>query len=178
MLWRIEKWLFILAFPVVAFTVGGVTLLVLQRESERVPPQEKATRSWLISKGASIKRAGPERHIVAVDLSGTSVTDQELQRLESLSELKELSLAGTPITDGGLSLLRGLVLLTSLDLSSTSVTDAGLAQLAPLVNLEYLDVSHTEVTDEGIAALRNPRLRMIGLRGSGKEANSIGQPSG
>jgi len=90
----------------------------MDREFRRVAPEESAAVAWIAEKGGSIAKEGKQRHVVSVNLGGTSVSDSELERLRELTRLRELDLSGTPITD------------------------AGLRALAPLKELEYIDVSH------------------------------------
>src|SRR5262245_3555632 len=70
---------------------------------------------------------GAKGEIVAVDLSGTWVTDADLDRLAGLEHLTELNLARTRITDQGMRRLKALPNIRSLDLTyAEQVTDEGL----------------------------------------------------
>ena len=60
-----------------------------------------------------------------------------------------LQMANPDVTDETLELLRGLNQLRKLDLNNTQVTDAGLVVLAGLPRLERLRLGHTKITDEG-----------------------------
>lgn len=147
----------------------------MEREFERVAPEEAAATSWLAQREAGITKGGGGRfglHIVGVDLSDSDISDDDLpelaRQLGSLSQLRTLRLAGTHITDRGVKHLCGLDSVEELDLSHTDISDAALDQLVCLPNIEYLDVSYTKVTAKGIGRLdRAPNLRMVALDGIG-----------
>ena len=73
-----------------------------------------------------------------LNLSGTQVTDSELEDLKGLTNLVELGLSNTQVSDAGLEHLKGITSLESLDLKSTQVTDAGLKHLKGLTKLRML----------------------------------------
>ena len=83
----------------------------------------------------------------------TNANDEDLQRLEGLTELRALDLSVLPITDAGLRHLRGLTNLRSLDLSSTKVTDRGLEHLKGMTQLTSLGLGGTLVTDAALKYL-------------------------
>src|SRR5436190_16886372 len=58
----------------------------------------------------------PGKPIVAVDLSGTAVTDNDLRGLTALESLTTLKLARTKVTDVGLKWVMRHVAIRSLDL--------------------------------------------------------------
>jgi hypothetical protein len=62
-------------------------------------------------------------------LSGSSVTDAELERLQGLTKLKTLYLRETKITDAGLEHLKGLTNLRWLELVNVEVTEEGVNKL-------------------------------------------------
>ena len=68
----------------------------------------------------------------------TDATDDDLEHLEGLSDLRELWLAHTQVTDRGLEHLRELTNLQELYLWRTRVTDAGLEHLRGLTMLQAL----------------------------------------
>jgi hypothetical protein len=72
------------------------------------------------------------------------VSDNGMQHLARLEQLRFLHLIGVPITDQGLDQLHGLKRLESLYLDDTRVTDAGVIRLLaalPAVHL-HLDQQH------------------------------------
>ncbi|MCH8829188.1 MAG: hypothetical protein IID45_06380 [Planctomycetes bacterium] len=67
--------------------------------------------------------------ILAVDLAGTEVSDDDLEHLVLLTEVRFLSLADTSISDAGLQHLEQLSELNQLDLSKSRVTKEGVKSL-------------------------------------------------
>ncbi|MGA2253861.1 MAG: hypothetical protein ABSG53_04295 [Thermoguttaceae bacterium] len=91
------------------------------------------------------------------------VTDNGLERLKGLTELRKLGLSGSKITNVGLEHLQGLRRLRLLDLSETWITDAGLQSLNGLTHLEKLYLSDTTVTDGSVEKLQQalPNCKII-----------------
>lgn len=75
-----------------------------------------------------------EAYFLAVHFNDRNVTDDDLQHLKELKELKSLQ---------------------RLHLNNTNVTDAGLEHLKGLTNLRYLDLRGTNATDEGVKELQH-----------------------
>jgi Leucine Rich Repeat (LRR) protein len=111
--------------------------------------------------GGSV-RVDDAGRIVALSCDNTAVTDLLLRRLARTTTLTYLSLAGTQISDDGLQHLQNMKQLKVLSLARTAVTDAGLKQLQPLGQLEYLGLRGTKVTDDGLQTVAGFR-RLKGL---------------
>lgn len=94
------------------------------------------------------------KNLRALNLLGTSVTDDGLAHLARLTGLCVLWLAKTKITGAGLAHLAGLKSLRMLGLSGTAISDADLFHLKTLSNLEYLALDSTQVTGEGVEELK------------------------
>ncbi len=108
------------------------------------------------------------RHLTALDLGDSVITDRALESIGSLSTLVELNLDDTDVTDAGLPHLKSLASLRSLSLAGTRVGDEGAAHLTALAGLRELNLSQTQVTDAAIARLAElrqlERLRIFGTR--------------
>lgn len=92
--------------------------------------------------------------LIAVDLSGSNVTDGDLNYLSELTSLESLKLMSCKkITSAGLVHLKPLVELKTLYLTVTEITDEGLVHLKDLEQLTELNLSSTKVTDEGVSHL-------------------------
>lgn len=104
----------------------------------------------------------PDRPIVSIDLSGTSVTDADLRALGKLPSLKTMKLSRTKVTDAGLKWVARYKALENLDLQGTQVTDKGLTRLASLPELKDLNLCDTKVTDEGVAKLEKALMKRKG----------------
>ena len=93
--------------------------------------------------------------LVALSLYVTN--DSDLDGLEELDQLRDLTVWGNAITDAGLSHLSRLSRLKKLYIDQCKLTDATLARIASLDQLEELSVCNTAVTapdwtDSGILA--------------------------
>ncbi|MBK5294357.1 MAG: hypothetical protein JJE04_22085 [Acidobacteriia bacterium] len=89
-----------------------------------------------------------------LDLSFTYVTDRGIERLQQLRQLEELDLDTAEfITDAATSYLRANRRLRKLVLRGTDVTDISLPYLATLTALESLDLSQTMLGDGGLESL-------------------------
>ncbi len=103
-------------------------------------------------------------NVVAVYFDTTLVTDDDLQQLKRLPQLRTLYLAGALITDAGVEHLAEITQLEVLNLSATRVTDAGLNHLKALTHLWSLGLDHADVTDAGLQHLRGlTQLQELGL---------------
>jgi len=78
-----------------------------------------------------------------------------------LPNLTRLHLDRTSVTDDGLAQLQSLTQLEYLNLYGTKVTDAGMGHLAKLANLRQLYVWRTKVTPEAIARLQSQVPRLV-----------------
>ena len=109
--------------------------------------------SWISERGGAIERDA-RGNVIAVDLSGSWVTDTDLEQLASLPRLAKLNLGHTRISDQGMRRLKRLENITSLDLTYAElVTDEGLTALRGWKHLERLKLRGTKITDAGVAHL-------------------------
>jgi len=123
----------------------------------------------------------PAKPVIGVDFRERQVTDDLLEHIKGLTELKSLSLSSalSPrgssleplrglsqlqsldlsqnrwLTNARLECLKGLRTLQSLDLSDTSLTNAGLEHVRALTKLQSLALSGTKVTDAGLEHLKD-----------------------
>jgi hypothetical protein len=81
-----------------------------------------------------------------LQMANGDVTDETLENLRGMTNLRELDLSNTRVTDAGLAALEGLP-LERLRLARTQVTDAGFKDHLDRINtLKMLDLSGTAVT--------------------------------
>jgi hypothetical protein len=88
-----------------------------------------------------------------LDLSWTSVGDIELERIGTLSELRDVRLGHTRAGDATLEGLCRLPRLSALRLESTPVSDAGAERLPQARRLYALSLDGTRVTGRGLASM-------------------------
>jgi len=92
--------------------------------------------------------------LVALDLSGTSVTDAGVALLAKATDLRSLRLSETAITGAALDTIATLGSLESLNLYGTSIDNEGVLKLAALENLEKLYLWRTQVDAAGVLLLQ------------------------
>jgi hypothetical protein len=104
----------------------------------------------------SVLRARPAA--VVVQMANPDVTDQTLDYLSGMAQLRELDLNDTHITDQGLEKLAKVGTLETLRLKNTAITDEGFRTwLAPLESLRELDLRGTKVASATVRAWRSAR---------------------
>lgn len=92
-------------------------------------------------------------HVVELDLSKSTVSDESLALLSETSNLVRLNLSQTGLGDAALVHAAGLKELRYLNLYGTAVTDAGLKHLESLPNLESVYLWQTKATPQGVQQL-------------------------
>jgi Leucine-rich repeat (LRR) protein len=93
-------------------------------------------------------------NIKKLNLWRVNITDAGIAPLAGLSTLQWLNLDNTLLTDDGMKHLSGLSNLTFLHLGSTQITDAELSKLEGITGLKDLVVTRTGVTADGVAKLK------------------------
>ena len=88
--------------------------------------------------------------VIWLDLSRTTIADQQLPLIGELGRLRRLNLQYTPVSDEGLASLSPLGELQYLNLAGTRVSDKGLIHISKLKGLRQLFVYQTDVSASGI----------------------------
>lgn len=91
--------------------------------------------------------------LVWLDLTNTSVADDDVEKLSQLHNLRYLYLRNTSVTDRGVSALMKISNLQYVNLSDTQVTAAGFKQLLQNKNLRELYVFNSKASAEDIKIL-------------------------
>jgi Leucine-rich repeat (LRR) protein len=100
-------------------------------------------------------------HLVTLWLTGTSVTDGDLNAFQNLKAIQHLALKSTPITNGALATLAKFANLTHLHLPR-QINDHGLEALSSSKSLLELDLSYSSITDDGLAFIKSmPQLETL-----------------
>ena len=82
----------------------------------------------------------------AIEWANADVTDDDLEVLHGMAELRELDLSGTQVTDDGLHAIEGCDKLEVLKLARTAVTEEGFREhVLPIETLMTLDLRGTKV---------------------------------
>jgi uncharacterized membrane protein len=101
-----------------------------------------------------------EQQLVWLNLSYTSVTDDQMKALSKLRNLRVLNLNNTAISDAGLSQISTLDELRSLSVVGTRVTDASIETLTKIKNLTHLFLYQTAISDAGLQKLMKEHEKM------------------
>ncbi len=114
---------------------------------------EEAIRNELKKPEGKLTKTYLEK-VTRLILNGTKkVTDEGLEEVAKLKQLKGLYLEGTEITDAGLKEVAKLKQLNFLALNLTLITDAGLKEVAKLKQLRFVNLKDTKVTKAGVDQL-------------------------
>lgn len=143
-------WLFLLAIrwrlvwqkarlPLLLLAIGTVTVMGTIATNRLIVAN--------IGLGPLETKVGAERHIT---LTGWDATDYGL--LKHVPDVVVLQMANNDVTDETLNYLVGMAQLKELDLNDSQITDAGLEILAQLPSLEIIRIRRTMVTDRGFGA--------------------------
>jgi hypothetical protein len=112
----------------------------------------------------------------SLQLSGTTVTDEQLKLVGKMKSLGDLQLAKTSITDEGMKHIAGLSGLTSLYVSGCKVTSDALVEIAKLKALKVLGIDETAISGgfEPLESLEELTLLVAGgLSISAQDADAI-----
>lgn len=114
---------------------------------------------------ANCQAIGRITNLERLDLTGSSqITNTGIKNLGPLRKLRTLGLTFLPISDEAMDVIAGMTELRTLHLGETQVTDVGFKKLATFVRLEELAVP-PGVTDQGLSILGNfPQLELLGLK--------------
>lgn len=172
--------------PLVACVAAGCAsdpdiseIRVIERLGGRVKlddglPGEPVTVVWLMDTKASdddLDGVARLTNLRELYLSRTQITDEGLRRLSSLAALQKLDVVDT----AGLARLKAFPQLEELYLTGTQVTDAGISHLAPLRELRNLDVFDTPITDRSLRTIASlHKLQRLGLSGTKVTDASLG----
>ncbi|MGO9918685.1 MAG: hypothetical protein ACLQIB_28805 [Isosphaeraceae bacterium] len=145
-----------------AFYTLFVTLDLKPRD-KLVDGQRHLTLTGWDRKDYSLLKLNPD--VVVLQMANPDVTDETIEALKGMKNLRELDLNGTQVTDLGLRVLKDLPALAALRLARTKVTDQGFRDtLFSKGSLMNLDLSSTQVSRETVQAWRDAKPGRRGLR--------------
>ncbi|MCW3100979.1 MAG: hypothetical protein JWL77_6597 [Chthonomonadaceae bacterium] len=147
---------------------------VLTRDSFEPDSVQYAFLERDTSVSAAIRGLGQFKHLNALYLAGSSVTDAELQTIAQLPGITKLDLDQTRISDAGLASIGRMSGLKSLSLSHTKITAAGLRSLSALTSLETLELVGVPIGDDAIPEIvKLSSLRSLSLAGTQVTAQGL-----
>lgn len=120
-----------------------------------------SSRRQVVESGPRMEVVDGEKHITLTDWNGASYA-----LLQAHPETTVLQIDNSDVTDQTLDHLREMTNLRELDLNDSQITDAGLAKLARLSGLETLRLRGTKITDHGLLEFLGPlpQLKRVDLR--------------
>jgi hypothetical protein len=146
-------WLFFCGLLVAAVPLG---VSIYEQYFPDLSPREKQVdgETHLTLTGSNQKdysTLSTKKYLSVLQMANPDVTDQTLEYLKGMDQLKELDLNSTQVTDEGLIILAELPSLESLRLARTKITDEGFKKhLASKESLKKLDLTGTEVKSKTI----------------------------
>lgn len=174
---RLPHWgWFLLATGAVVAVAAGLELVMPIYKQQRAAHEIERFRGWVVRRDSGPEWLrqwiGPDRmdpfgDVVEAHLSGREITDDLLENLACLTELRSLHMDRTSVDDAGLAHLARFTKLEDLDISYSQVTDAGMHHLTRLKKLRELNLANTHVSDAGLAQINTiTSLRRLNLGGS------------
>src|SRR5262245_44026411 len=145
------------AAPLVLILIGGlvcatpyaVNAIVGERVSTEAQIEEKKGEERI-----TLTRADPAQYAIlrdkktfaVIQWANADVTDEHVEMLRGMNELRELDLNTAAITDKSLAVIATLPKLESLHIGCPGITDEGFRQhILPLANLMKLDLTGSKV---------------------------------
>lgn len=152
-----------------AIELVGIGSGVVEQISGRAQLEQLRFRACPAVIAGDMERLVSLPNLKWLDLSGCSVDDGFLTRLEGMPALEDLRLGSASLTLVGMQALAKLTTLRRLDLSDCGVAPQWLSELAALPNLEYLNLKGNQpLSVEGLSDLRqSASLRELDLSAVG-----------
>ncbi|HNA74828.1 MAG TPA: hypothetical protein PKW73_15875, partial [Candidatus Obscuribacter sp.] len=89
----------------------------------------------------------PTGYLHSIDGEGSKITDDDAEKIASVTGLKELDLSGTPLSSKGVEHLRSLKSLEKLWLDNTLIDDTCVPALISLSTLKKLSLEGTSLNE-------------------------------
>ena len=106
--------------------------------------------------GVKMLRESPGMPIFAVAFTPGNFDPALLECLKGLPNIRQVQLSGTEVTDADLEKLLVLRMLTGIGLEETGITDAGVLTLAPLKYLQVVEHEGTSITENAVNQVVKP----------------------
>ena len=118
-----------------------------------VPLNDPRAMFALSEAGVQMRKKDQSSMVFAIVFPPDAFDRSLLDLLVGVQSIEQIQLSGTSIVDDDLKKLKVLSRLTGIGLDDTAVTDAGLEHLVGLNYLEVIQHQGTQITDEGVAKL-------------------------
>ena len=121
---------------------------------------------------AELSKYAEQCQLKTFNVSNTKVTDEGLEHLKALKNLRSMYLDGTQISGSGLAHLKSPI-IKSIHLKGSSVTNAGLENIKDMPAMRYVFLNDTNVSDAGLAHLKD--LKVIqAIDADGSKVTDVG----
>jgi hypothetical protein len=124
------------------------------RRPPKVNQYDQEALEHLVSSFPAIAKMDTNGYVNDLKLEGGQVTDEALDHVARLIDLKSLSLFGSAISDQGLEKLQPLEKLEALGLGGTRITDRGLVVLHKVPTLRWVWLPQKTVTPQAVNELK------------------------
>ncbi len=122
-----------------------------------IPLDDPRALFGLSEAGAKMRKKDADSMVFAVVFPPGKLDSSLLDLLVGLKNVQQVQLSGTSVTDDDLKKLRVLPRLTGVGLDNTAVTDAGIEHLAGMKTLQIINRQGTAITDEAVSrVVKNP----------------------
>jgi hypothetical protein len=122
-----------------------------------IPLDDPRALFGLSEAGAKMRKKDADSMVFAVVFPPGKLDSSLLDLLVGLKNVQQVQLSGTSVTDDDLQKLRVLPRLTGVGLDNTAVTDAGIEHLAGIATLQIINRQGTAITDEAVSrVVKNP----------------------
>ncbi|MCH2182758.1 MAG: hypothetical protein MK108_12200 [Mariniblastus sp.] len=106
--------------------------------------------------GVKMRKKNADSMVFAVVFPPGNFDSSLLDQLVGLKNVEQVQLSGTSVTDEDLRKLAAFPKLTGVGLDHTAVTDTGIGYLAGLKNLRLIQYEGTAITEEAVDRLTEP----------------------
>ena len=120
-----------------------VTLLMVVQLALGNEGQEPKAYLEMLNEHEAFTKKNDDGEIVAVNLSGAWIKDDDLKGIESLENLEELFLECTDITDASIQYLRQLTSLKRLNIQTTAISEDAVVELG--FALKGCEINHSSI---------------------------------
>jgi hypothetical protein len=135
----------------VALVMVGLSIAFAPRAAAEPGPEQAKAVAALRELGATVQTddKAPGKPVVRVAMSGDKATNEAMEQVKLLTDLRTLEVIDGLVNDNGLAELKGLTKLRTLVIRDSLVTAEGLANLKGMTDLETLDLYNNNIADEG-----------------------------
>jgi len=151
--------------------------VVVKTVAPEPPVPKDPVETALRQAGAKRVDRDAEGNIVALQFSGGRVTEDDMKRIASLSQLQRLYMEDMQVIDRDMLQVGTLANLQMLYLGDNHITDRGVEHLTPLKKLRWLSLEkNKDISDKSFEYLQSlESLTELNLRATGVTDEGVGR---